>query len=66
MRTAHRPRRYLSSPTLVVSRPFFRYSVTRDAYVLRFVGNKRGPVLRRDRRRTNREFVGPDRRQALA
>ena len=25
--------------------PFFRYSLGRDAYVLRAVGNRRGPVL---------------------
>jgi hypothetical protein len=27
-------------------RPFFRYSRVRDAYVLRLIGNSRGPVLR--------------------
>jgi hypothetical protein len=32
-------------------RPFTRYSSTRDAYVLRFVGRQVGPVLRLDRRR---------------
>ena len=26
--------------------PFFRYSYSRDAYILRGIGSKRGPVLR--------------------
>jgi hypothetical protein len=26
-------------------RPFTRYSLTRDAYVLRAIGNRRGPVF---------------------
>ena len=31
--------------TLAVLRPLFRYSAGRDAYVLRIVGNRFGPVL---------------------
>jgi hypothetical protein len=31
---------------LWVLRPVFRYSETREAYVLRVIGNRRGPVLR--------------------
>ena len=29
-----------------LAKPFFRYSTTRDAYVLRVIGNRRGPVLK--------------------
>jgi hypothetical protein len=42
-----RPRHQVPHWLLVLLRPFFRYSVTRDAYVLRVVGRRRGPVLRR-------------------
>jgi hypothetical protein len=31
-------------------RPAFRYDCRRDAYVLRLVGGRKGPVLRPDRR----------------
>jgi len=44
-----------------------RYSATRDAFVLRVVGNATGPVLRPDRRRRRRRkavFEGVDRRRA--
>ncbi len=50
MRTAKRPRRYVDRRTVVVARPLLRYSEPRDAYVLRFVGRKWGPVLKIDRR----------------
>ena len=30
---------------LFLARPFFRYSYSRDAYVLRGIGNTKGPVL---------------------
>jgi len=43
-----------------------RYSPTRDAYVLRFIGRRLGPVLRRDRRRRERAFNGAERRRAAA
>ncbi|MCW2990399.1 MAG: hypothetical protein JWM73_993 [Solirubrobacterales bacterium] len=33
-----------------LARPFFRYSTTRDAYVLRVIGNQHGPVLTQRRR----------------
>jgi len=46
MRTAERPRHYVSSLELALVKPFFRYSATRDAYVLRGIGRKRGPVLK--------------------
>jgi hypothetical protein len=49
---------------LVLLGPAFRYSRTRDAYVLRAVGNTRGPVLRIDRRAgRKRQFDGADRRR---
>jgi hypothetical protein len=40
-----RPRTPVSRTKLLLARPFFRYSYWRDAYVLRVVGNSRGPVL---------------------
>ena len=45
-RTTHRPRKPIS-PTTARFLPLagFRYSVTRDAYVLRVIGNRFGPVL---------------------
>lgn len=45
MRTAPRPRHAVSQGTAHLLSPFFRYSVGRDAYVLRVVGNRLGPVL---------------------
>jgi hypothetical protein len=42
--------------------PLLRFSYERGAYVLRFVGETRGPVLRKNRRRRQLEFSGPDRR----
>jgi hypothetical protein len=43
----------------------FRYSPTRDAYVLRVLGRSLGPVLRIDRRgRHGQAFEGIDRRRA--
>lgn len=41
-----RPRHRVPRPLLGLLWPLFRYSATRDAYVLRGVGNRRGPVLR--------------------
>jgi hypothetical protein len=35
----------------VLLRPLFRYSEPRDAFVLRLVGDRFGPVLRSSRRR---------------
>ena len=45
MRDAPRHRRQIRPVALVVVRPLFRYSAGRNAYVLRFVGNRIGPVL---------------------
>jgi hypothetical protein len=62
---AQRPRHYVSGITLALMRPLFRYSVSRDAYVLHLIGNSSGPVLRRERRRLQREFAGPERRHLV-
>jgi hypothetical protein len=53
---------------LMVMAPLLRYSVSRDAYVLRFVGSEFGPVVRMDRRATKRRshFDGVERRRAHA
>jgi len=57
-----RPRRYVSPMRLYVLLPALRYSHARGAYVLRFVGETRGPVLRKDRRRGRLPYAGPERR----
>lgn len=62
MRSVGRPRRYVARTWLIVFRPFLRYSVTRDAFVLRVVGRSFGPVLRPDRRRRGGSFDGVERR----
>ena len=63
---APRPRRYVSRSKLVLLCPLFRYSSPRNAYVLRMVGNTRGPVLCRERRRRQRSWPGEERRQLIA
>lgn len=60
---AQRPRHYVSRATLLLVRPLFRYSLSRDAYVLRVIGNSHGPVLRRERRHLKRDYAGPERRR---
>lgn len=63
MRSVPRPRHYLARHWIVLATPLLRYSITRDAFVLRGVGNSVGPVLRRDRRRRNAaRWDGPERR----
>ncbi|HEY5198285.1 MAG TPA: hypothetical protein VIJ51_14795 [Solirubrobacteraceae bacterium] len=37
----------MSGRTIAALGPLFRYSPVRDAYVLRIVGRRRGPVLKR-------------------
>jgi hypothetical protein len=66
MRSATRPRRYVARHWLLLLKPVLRYSITRDAFVLRLLGNSTGPVLRPDRRRRRRRepFQGIDRRRA--
>jgi len=68
MRAVKRPRRYVARHWLALLRPAFRYSTTRDAYVLRVVGGDLGPVLRRDRRRVSRRLQadGVERRRTSA
>jgi hypothetical protein len=46
MRTSHRPRRGVTPRRLRFLRPFVRYSRSRDAFVLRIIGNRWGPVWR--------------------
>jgi hypothetical protein len=46
MRTEQRRRRRVSTPVLMALRLAFRYSPSREAYVLRGVGNRVGPVLK--------------------
>jgi hypothetical protein len=46
MRTQQRTRRVVSSRALAALRLAFRYSASRDAYVLRGIGNRVGPVLK--------------------
>jgi hypothetical protein len=44
-----------------------RYSLTRDAFVLRGIGDSAGPVVRVDRRRRRQSrFTGLDRRARVA
>ena len=54
MRTVQRKRRYVSAHWIALLAPFFRYSYGRDAHVLRVVGERVGPVLKRERRATRR------------
>lgn len=46
MRAQQRRRRQLPPWTLIALAPLFRYDFARDAYVLRLIGNRVGPVLR--------------------
>ena len=63
MHTQPRPRRYVSRYWLLGLQPMLRYSATRDAFVLRAVGNSSGPVLRADRRKAHRsQYGGAERR----
>ncbi len=62
MQSIGRPRQYVSAARLYAMYPLLRFSYERGAYVLRFVGETRGPVLRKDRRRRQLEFAGQDRR----
>ena len=67
MRENPRKRRYIDQRLLALLRPLLRYSGTRDAYVLRLLGNRAGPVLRVERRRSRRlSYDGVERRAARA
>lgn len=51
MRTTPRKRHELGRVWLEILRPFLRYSMGRDAWVIRGIGSSHGPVfVRRDRR----------------
>jgi hypothetical protein len=54
MRATPRPRHYVARHWLLLLRPLFTYNYARDAYVMRGVGRRYGPVLRCERR-THRE-----------
>jgi hypothetical protein len=64
MRTVRRPRRYIAPTWFAILRLAFRYSRSRDAFVLRGIGSTVGPVLRIDRRSRQRPFAGSERRHA--
>jgi hypothetical protein len=66
MRTVKRPRRYIARRWITISRPMLRYSQPRDAYVLRVVGRKWGPVLRPDRRHGDHLDGAAERRRSHA
>jgi hypothetical protein len=59
MRTTPRPRHHVNPVVLALLRPALRYSYTREAYVLRGIGNHRGPVLVRDAPAEERERDAP-------
>jgi hypothetical protein len=63
MTSIGRPRQYVSAARLYAMFPLLRFSYERGAYVLRFVGESRGPVLRKDRRQRQADFGGADRRE---
>ena len=54
-----RPQGYVSPRTFAILRPFLRYSLSGDAYVLRGLGHFAGPALRRDRRSRGSAFADP-------
>jgi hypothetical protein len=58
-----RPRRYIQRHWLILLRPLFRFSESRNAYVLRAVGRTVGPVLRVERRRRSRRVIAVERRR---
>lgn len=66
MRTVPRTRRYVSPGTIRLCRPLLSFDYGREAYVLRAVGSRRGPVLREDRRRGDSSYSGPERRREIA
>jgi hypothetical protein len=67
VRTIPRQRRYVSPTALTLCRPLLSFDLPRDAYVLRAVGRRFGPVLREDRRGQRiadfADFAGPERRR---
>jgi hypothetical protein len=51
--TRPRHRRHVPDALLLVLRPIYRYDDDRDAWILRIVGRRLGPVLRPNRYRRN-------------
>jgi hypothetical protein len=62
VRLTPRPRRYVSPATIAICGPLLEHDLWRDAYLLRGVGARFGPVLRPDRRRVKAAYHGPERR----
>jgi hypothetical protein len=65
VRTAPRTRHYVSPGTLTLCRPVLAFDYAREAYILRGIGGRLGPVLREDRRRGSSQkarYKGPERR----
>jgi hypothetical protein len=56
-RESPRPRRYLPPLVVLLLRPFFRYSDWRDAWILRIVGERYGPVVRSATTRDGEPFA---------
>jgi hypothetical protein len=54
VRTVERKRHHIGHTTLVLLKPVVRYSYTRDAFVLRGVGQRVGPVLKEKAHDTDR------------
>jgi hypothetical protein len=65
VRSVPRQRHYLSATAITFCRPVMSFDLPRDAYVLRVVGRRVGPVLREDRRGPKGivEYGGPERRR---
>jgi hypothetical protein len=67
VRTVPRTRHYVSPGALTLCRPVLSFDYVREAYVLRGIGDRLGPVLREDRRRgraSKNGYKGPERRGA--
>jgi hypothetical protein len=58
VRTIPRPRHYVPPGRIAACRPLLAYDEVRDAYVLRGIGHRFGPVLRPDRRGPGTATVG--------
>jgi hypothetical protein len=67
MRTVPRTRHYVSPGALTLCRPVLAFDYAREAYILRGIGDRVGPVLREDRRRRRSAngYRGPERRGVL-
>jgi hypothetical protein len=64
VRSVPRTRHYLAPGALTLCRPVLWFDYGREAYILRGVGNRLGPVLREDRRSSSQpaRYRGPERR----